>query len=150
MTVDRQPANDGHTITVRAPMTFRRFGGRKLVIVREGGEAPTAAEPPELESPLIRTLACAFRCRKQLEDGTRKSLGDVARAEKISSSYVTRILQLSTLAPDIVEAILDGEIEGVGLMQRLQRNMPLGWADQRHVIAERRRRLRRSARTSGN
>ncbi len=136
MTVDHQPASDGHTITVRVPMTFRRFGGRKLVIVPEGGEVP-APEPPELDNPLIRALARAFRWRRQLEDGTRKSLGDIARAEKISSSYVTRILRLSTLAPDIVESILDGEIEGLGLMQRLERNMPLAWADQRHVISNR-------------
>ena len=136
MTVDHQPASDGHTITVRVPMTFRRFGGRKLVIVPEGGETP-APEPPELDSPLVRALARAFRWRKQLEDGTRKSLGDIARAEKISSSYVTRILRLSTLAPDIVELILDGETEGLGLMQRVERNLPSAWAHQRHVISNR-------------
>ncbi len=142
MTVDRQPASDGHTITVRVPMTFRRFGGRKLVIAPEGDEVP-APEPPELDNPLIRALARAFRWRRQLEDGTRKSLGDIARAENISSSYVTRILRLSTLAPDIVESILDGEIEGLGLMQRLERNMPLAWAHQRQLISGRGLRRRR-------
>lgn len=121
MTVDHQPASDDNTITVRVPMTFRRFGGRKLVISPEGGEL-SEPPPPELDDPLIRALARAFRWRRQLEDGTRKSLGDIARAEKISSSYVTRILRLTTLAPDIVESILDGEIEGLGLMQRLERN----------------------------
>ena len=136
MTVDHHPASDGNTITVRVPMTFRRFGGRKLVIAPEGGEVP-APEPPELDNPLIRALARAFRWRRQLEDGTRASLGDIARAEKISSSYVTRILRLSTLAPDIVEAILDGEIEGLGLMQRIDRNMPLAWTDQRQVTSNR-------------
>jgi hypothetical protein len=137
MTSDHQRAGDGHTITVRVPMTFRRFGGRKLVIVPDGGEVLTAPEPPELDNPLIRALARAFRWRRQLEDGTRKSLGDIARVEKISSSYVTRILRLSTLAPDIVESILNGEIEGLGVMQRLERNMPLAWTDQRHVVSKR-------------
>ena len=134
MTVDHQPATDGHTITVRVPMTFRRFGGRKLVIVPEPDEVPTP-EPPELDNPLIRALARAFRWRRQLEDGTRASLGDIARKEKISSSYVTRILRLSTLAPDIVESILDGEIEGLGLMHRIEKNMPLAWAHQQRVIS---------------
>jgi hypothetical protein len=56
LTIDHQPASDGNTITVRVPMTFRRFGGRKLVVVPEGGEVH-APEPPELDNPLIRALA---------------------------------------------------------------------------------------------
>lgn len=137
MTIDHHPASDGNTITVRVPMTFRRFGGRKLVIVPEGGEVP-APEQPELDDPLIRALARAFRWRRQLEEGTRASLGDIARKERINSSYVTRILRLTLLAPDIVESILDGEIEGLGVMQRLERKMPLAWSDQRQVILNRR------------
>ena len=137
MTVDHQPTTDGHTITVRVPMTFRRFGGRMLVVVPEGGELPDP-QPTELDNPLIRALARAFRWRRQLEDGTRKPLGDIARAEKISSSYITRILRLSTPAPDIVESLLYGEIEGLGQMQRIERNMPLAWAHQRHVVSDKR------------
>jgi hypothetical protein len=136
MTVDHHPASDGNTITVRVPMTFRRFGGRKLVVAPEGGEVPDP-EPPELDNALIRALARAFRWRRQLEDGTRASLGDIARKEKISATYIARILRLSLLAPDIVESILDGEIEGLGVMKRLERNMPLAWAHQRHVISMR-------------
>jgi hypothetical protein len=134
MTSDHQRAGDGHTITVRVPMTFRRFGGRKLVVVPEGGEVH-APEPPELDNPLIRALARAFRWRRQLKDGTRASLGDIARKEKISATYTARMLRLSLLAPDIVEAALDGGIDGLGVMQRLERNMPLAWAHQQRVIS---------------
>ena len=82
MTVDHHPASDSHTITVRVPMTFRRFGGRKLVIVPELDEVPAPEPLPELDSPLIRALARAYRWRRQLEDGTRKSLGDIARSRE--------------------------------------------------------------------
>ena len=135
MTVDHQPASDGHTITVRVPMTFRRFGGRKLVIAPEGGEVP-APEPPELDNPLIRALARAFRWRRQLEDGTRKSLGDIARAEKISATYITRILRLSLLAPDIVEAALAGRRVASLPLQRLENGMPLAWDQQRQLLLD--------------
>jgi hypothetical protein len=133
--MDHQPTSDASTITVRVPMTFRRFGGRKLVVVPEGGEVP-APEPPELDNPLIRALARAFRWRRQLEDGTRKSLGDIARAEKISSSYVTRILRLSTLAPDIVEAALAGQRVACLPLQRLENGMPLAWDQQRQLLLD--------------
>jgi hypothetical protein len=132
--MDHQPTSDASTITVRVPMTFRRFGGRKLVIAPESDEVP-APEPPELDNPLIRALARAFRWRRQLEDGTLASLGDIARKEKISATYTARMLRLSLLAPDIVEAALDGGIDGLGLMQRLERNMPLAWAHQQRVIS---------------
>jgi hypothetical protein len=71
-------------------MTFRRFGGRKIVIAPDGGEAPTAPEPLELDNPLIRALARAFRWRRKLEDGTRASIGDIGRKEKISATYISR------------------------------------------------------------
>ena len=90
MTQSHQPATEGHTTTVSVPMTFRRFGGRKLVIVPEGGELP-APEPPELDNPLVRALARAFRWRRQLEDGIRAFLGDLPErrrsAPPISRGY---------------------------------------------------------------
>ena len=123
----------GDTLIVRIPMRFRRQGGRKRILAPDGSDLapPTRAQP---DGTLVKALARAWRWQRQLDAGVYVSLAEIARAEKISSSYVTRILRLNTLAPDIVESILDGEIEGLGLMQRLERNLPLAWADQRHAI----------------
>ena len=55
-----------------------------------------------------RIVARAFRWRRMLETGQYATVKDLAAAEKINASYVCRVLRLTLLAPDLVEAILDG------------------------------------------
>ena len=57
---------------------------------------------------MVKALARAFRWRKLLETGIFGTIEELAAAEKINASYVSRILRMTLLAPDIVEAILDG------------------------------------------
>jgi len=117
------------------PITLRRHSGRKRVIAPDGeAAAPAAPPPPAPESPLIRALARAFHWKRQLEDGTRTSLGDITRAEKLCPSYVTRTLRLTLLAPDIVDAILEGRIHKVGTLQRLERGVPVAWEEQWEAV----------------
>jgi tetratricopeptide (TPR) repeat protein len=56
-----------------------------------------------------------------LENGTHATIAEIAATEKINESYVGRVLRLTLLAPDIVEAILDGhqpaEMTLAGLMR---------------------------------
>jgi hypothetical protein len=76
-------------------------------------------------------LARAFRWQKLLENGTYASIAEIARAEEINDSYVSRLLRLTLLAPDIVEAILDGR-QGTGLqIEALTKPMPVEWERQR-------------------
>jgi hypothetical protein len=58
---------------------------------------------------MVIALARAFRWRKLLETGAYGSIEELAAAEKISASYVSRVLRMTLLAPDIAEAILDGQ-----------------------------------------
>ncbi|WP_372625033.1 hypothetical protein [Falsiroseomonas sp.] len=73
------------------------------------------------EITLIKAVARAFRWRRILESGRFSTINELAAAEKINSSDVSRVLRLTLLAPDIVEAILDGrQREGMtlpGLME---------------------------------
>ena len=120
-------------------MAVRKRGGRKLVVVPEGS---TIAVPARVDSTLVKALARAFRWRRMLENGRYGTIDEIAAAEKINSSYVSRILRLTLLAPDIVEAILDGrQPEGMGLPVLLQ-PFPIEWNDQRtgNFAASRRRR----------
>ena len=55
-----------------------------------------------------KAVARAFRWLRMLETGRFATISELAAAEKINSSYVSRILRLALLAPDVVEAILDG------------------------------------------
>jgi hypothetical protein len=98
---------DDDTITVFIPMTWKRRGGQKVIIAPDGGDAwaPAKARPDET---LIRALARAHRWNRMLEAGRFRSIAEIAEAEKIGRSFVSRLLRLTLLAPDIQEAIIDG------------------------------------------
>ena len=101
-------------LTVRVPLAVRKpRGGRKLVVTTGGtmNRGPSAAD-----TTLVKAIARAFRWRRIMETGRFATLNELAAAEKINSSYVSRLLRLTLLAPDIVEAILDGrQPEGMTL-----------------------------------
>ena len=92
---------DGSTITVRIPMTWKRRGGRKVIVAPDGGDAWP-------DDTLIRALARAHRWKGLLEERRDRSAGELAEAESVTRSFVNRLLRLTLLAPDIVEAILEG------------------------------------------
>jgi len=98
---------NGRTITVRIPMAWKRHGGRKVIIAPDGGDAWAPAKPRPDET-LIRALARAHRWKRLIEDGTYRSAAEIADAEGVTRSFVNRLLRLTLLAPDIVEAILCG------------------------------------------
>ena len=93
-------------LTVRVPLAVRKQrGGRKLVLT-PGGMANRGASAAH--TTMVKALARAFRWRRRLEAGRYGTIDELVAAEKINSSYVSRLLRLPRLAPDIVEAILDG------------------------------------------
>jgi hypothetical protein len=95
------------TATVRIPLTFRKRGGRKLVIVPPGADQ-WAPPRPRVDNTIVKAIARAFRWRKLLETGAHTTVAEIAAAEKINASYVGRVLRLTLLSPEIVEAFLDG------------------------------------------
>jgi hypothetical protein len=117
------------TLTIRIPMRLRRRGGRKLIMTREGSAAP--APKARRDETLIKTLVRAHRWRRQIERGQAKSITDLAEHEGVTVAYVCQLLPLTCLAPDIVEAILDGrQPKGLRLAEMLG-NGPLVWEEQR-------------------
>jgi hypothetical protein len=71
----------------------------------EGVAAP--ARRPSCDETLVKALVRAHRWRR-IESGQAKSITDLAEQEGVTDAYVCRLLPLTCLAPDIVEAILDG------------------------------------------
>ena len=127
---------DGRTLTVRVPMTFTKRGGRKLVISPDG--APSGAPPrPRVDTTIVKALARAFRWRKMLETGAYGTVEEIAAAEKINASYVSRVLRLTLLAPDIVEAILDGRQPAETTLAVLMTPFPVAWVGQRESLYHR-------------
>jgi hypothetical protein len=123
-------SQDGSTLTVSIPVTFCKRGGRKLVVVPNGSESWA---PPRLrvDNTMAKAIGRAFRWRKLLEAGTHTSVAEIAAAEKINASYVGRVLRLTLLSPEIVEAILDGRQPADLQLEDLLRPFPIGWREQR-------------------
>jgi hypothetical protein len=114
------------SITVRVPLTVRHRPGRKTVVTLNWS-AETAAIRTRADPAMVKALARAFRWKRMLEDGRYASISEIATAEKIDRGYVGSILRLTLLAPDIVEAILDGrQPAGLGL-PALLKPFPLEW-----------------------
>jgi hypothetical protein len=116
--------------TVRVRIAIRRRGGRKVIITPDGAAIPgTAAVQTRGPPALVKALARAHRWRRLLESGHYPSLRELAAAEGTDRGYIGRTLRLTLLAPDVVEAILDGRhTEASGLLESL----PAIWAEQ-HV-----------------
>ncbi|MFZ1414152.1 MAG: hypothetical protein WAS73_06180 [Defluviicoccus sp.] len=132
MTESRLSA-DGRTLTVSVPMTFTKRGGRKLVISPDG--APSWAPPRRrIDNAMIKALARAFRWRKLMETGAYATVEEIAAAEKINASYVSRVLRLTLLAPNIVEAILDGRQPAEMTLAALMQPFPVAWAQQADAV----------------
>jgi hypothetical protein len=89
------------------------------------------ARKPSRDDTLIKALVRAHRWRRKIESGRAKSITDLAEHEGVTVAYVCRLLPLTCLAPDIVEAILDGrQPKGLRLVEMLG-NGPLVWEKQR-------------------
>src|SRR3954451_14042030 len=119
-----------HSITVRVPLAVRPRPGRKT-IVRPAGSDPSASIATRADPAMVKALARAYRWKRLLDDGRYSSISEIAAAEKIDRGYVGSILRLTLLAPDVVEAILDGrQPDGLGLPALLER-FPVEWDQQR-------------------
>ena len=124
---------DDDGVVVHIPMTFKRRGGRKEIIVPEGC-ASTALEKSPAQRPLVVALARAFRWQELLESGKVASIAALAKRLKVDRAYVSRILGLTLLAPDIVRAIMNGE-EPSGLsLAKLTKPFPMEWQKQRREL----------------
>lgn len=129
MTARSLHAADGGVLTVRIPFQIKKRRGRKIVIAPDG--ASWSAPRPRVDSTMVKALARAHRWKRLLESGRFASVAELAVAEKINQSYLCRVLRLTLLAPDIVEAILDGRQPPGMQLDLLLRPLPTEWNEQR-------------------
>ena len=114
------------TLTLHVPFRIVKRGGRKEVTLPEG--APTQHRPVDA---LVKALVRAFRWKRMLDSGEFAHVVDLARHEDIAVSYLTRVLRLTLLAPDIVEAILDGRQGTEVTLAQVLEPFPEEWVAQR-------------------
>ena len=124
---------DGDNILIRIPMRFKKRGGRKEIIAPEGLDSAFPATGPA-QQPIVTALARAHRWQEMLDGGQVSSFTELAKKLDVDRSYVSRVIQLTLLAPDIVEAILAGrEPSGLSLA-KLTQTLPVLWGEQRELF----------------
>jgi hypothetical protein len=79
---------------------------------------------------MVKALARAFRWQRMLDDGACGTIEELARREKVTKSFMSRVLRLTLLAPDLVEAILDGRQSEDSRLKDLLNDFPVAWAEQ--------------------
>ena len=121
---------DDKTITVRLAIAIRKRGGRKLVVAPDGSPASPVGNRRRVDDALVKAIARAFRWQELLENGTYATIAEIAKAEKINETYVGRILRLTLLAPEFVEAAARTRPTVVNL-GRLLKPFPVEWKSQR-------------------
>lgn len=113
------------TMTLHVPFRVVRRGGRKEMVLP--ADVPTQRRP---DDALVKALARAFRWKRMLDSGEFATIAELAACEKITLSYLTRVLRLTLLAPDLVAAILDGRQGPEVTLARLMEPLPAEWTEQ--------------------
>ncbi len=126
-----KPAATPDIITLHVPFRVVKRGGRKEVQL-----PPGAPVQRRTDNTLIKALARAFRWKRMLESGEFTTINELAEREGIAPSYMTRVMRLTLLAPDIVEAILDGRQGPEVTLGRLLEGFPVEWEGQNEFWRE--------------
>jgi hypothetical protein len=125
-------SKDGRTATVSIPVTFLQRSGRKQILTPRGAAPWSPA--PRVDTALVKAVVRAHRWRQMLEGGQYASSAELAKAEKVNDSYLSRILRLTLIAPDIIEAILTGRQPSTLQLDDLLKPLPATWAQQRSAL----------------
>jgi hypothetical protein len=120
---------EGSSEVTDIPMSFRPRGGRTVIVLPDGSRGVVRREAT-IDNTMIKVIARGFRWQRLLYDGTYATIEDLAAAEKINPSYVSRILRLAYLSPVVVQAILDGKHPAWLTMRHLLEPFPTDWKQQ--------------------
>jgi hypothetical protein len=120
-------------ISIEIPMTFKKRGGRRIIVLPDGSHGhPMPAAT--IDNAMVKAIARAFRWQKLLENGTYSCLDEIAKAERIGPSFISRTIRLASLAPDILDSILDGRQPAQLTLKDLLVQFPVEWAKQRSLF----------------
>ena len=127
-------SSDGR-LTLSVPIQFKRRAGRKQVTLPSG--EPGKHRPWDTATTALQlALARGHRWLRMLESGDAKSLREIAALEGVDNSYVSRMVNLTTLAPDIVDAILLNELPDHLTLFDLAVDPPALWDEQRKRLTD--------------
>ena len=113
------------TMTIHVPFRVVKRGGRKEMVLPEG-----AAQAPKPDNTLVKALARAFRWKRMLESGEFASISELAEKEGIAFTYMARLMRLSLLSPELVDAVMDGHQPAHITLANLMDPFPADWKEQ--------------------
>ncbi len=121
-------------VSVQVPVQFSRKGARRLIIAPDNAVDQTLSRSCQPDPNLVNALKRAYRWQKLIESGRCKNIEELAKRERVTSSFASRILRLSSLAPDIKRAILDGTQPKTLRVIDLMPAFPDLWEEQRKLF----------------
>jgi DNA invertase Pin-like site-specific DNA recombinase len=121
----------GDALTIRAAARLRKCSGEMRLVIPPGQATDQTSRP---NAALIKALIRAHTWKDKLVSGEAPSIRAIVDEAGITERYVGRILRLAFLAPDIVEAIIDGYQPADLELERLLKGIPLAWGDQRRLF----------------
>ena len=110
------------TMTIHVPFRVVKRGGRKEMVLPEG-----AAQARKLDNTLVKALARSFRWKRMLESGEFASISELAEREGIAFTYMARLMRLSLLSPELVDAVMDGHQPANITLANLMDPFPADW-----------------------
>ena len=126
-------SRDGRTISIHIPITLRHQAGRKQVVT-PADAAPWIPRATRIDSTLVKAVVRAHRWRDMLESGRHATVRDLAKAESINESYLSRVLRPTLLAPAIIQSILEGRQSNGLELDGLLGPLSLDWARQQEQL----------------
>ena len=118
----------GNIISIKVPLNMKRHGGRKFILIPKNVRITSPQGKPD--ETMVKALARAWMWQKSLDSGKYTSIEELADKNAINPSYISRMLRLNLLAPDIKEAILNGTQPRTFNLQGMLTPFPECWEEQ--------------------
>jgi len=130
--IETRISKDRRTATISVPVTFLQRSGRKQILTPPGATPWSPA--PRVDTALVKAIVRAHRWRHMLESGEYASSAELAKAERVNDSYLSRIIRLTLIAPDIIETILTGRQSSTLQLDDLLKPFPAVWVRQHSAL----------------
>ncbi len=115
-------------IQLRIDAKVRRCGSEIRLVIPPGDEN---APPAQIDDALVKAIARGHVWCERLISGEADSLQSIAKELSVHQRYIGRILRTAFLAPDIVDAILEGRQPPLLTVEKLRLGVPALWTEQR-------------------
>ncbi|MGV0986632.1 MAG: LacI family transcriptional regulator [Limnohabitans sp.] len=124
--------NSDGSVTISIPMKISRYSGRKQIVVPKS-IAPQGSFDARA-TPMQIALAKGYLWKSMLESGHVQSIRQLAKREKVDNSHIGKMINMTTLSPQIVQGILDETLPPEITLFDLAQNTPVSWDEQLKML----------------